>query len=80
MTVVRTISGPGGSGSPIVDGRGQVVATVFAGITQSDITLGVPNRIVRSALKLLQLPSRCRPATRRPLNPTPAESIAAHNR
>lgn len=80
VTVVRTVSGPGGSGSPIVDGRGQVVATVFAGITQSTTTLGVPNRIVRSALKRAQHPVKVPPCGAPPLNPTPAESIAARNR
>jgi len=53
---------------------------VFAGITRSDITLGVPNRIVRSALKLAQHPVKVPPCDARPLNPTPAESIAARNR
>lgn len=80
VTVIRGISGPGGSGSPVVDRRGQVVTTVFAGITQNDITLGVPNRIVRSALKRAQHPVKVPPCDAPPLMPTPAESIAARNR
>ena len=44
VTYLRGLSGPGGSGSPVIDRRGQVVGTIFAGITQSDITLAVPNQ------------------------------------
>jgi S1-C subfamily serine protease len=80
VTIFRGISAPGGSGSPVVDGRGQVVGTIFAGITQADITLGVPNRIVRSALKLAQHPVELPACTAPPLEPTPAQSIAARNR
>ena len=79
VTVIRGLSGPGGSGGPVVDRSGRVVATVFAGITQSDITLAVPNRIVRSALKRanhrVDVPSCNTP----PLNPTREESIRARN-
>jgi len=79
VTVFRGTSGPGGSGSPVVDRHGHVLGTVFAGIPQNGITLAVPNRIVRSALRRakenVQVPSCQTP----PLKPTRAQSIAARN-
>ncbi|MDQ6804299.1 MAG: trypsin-like peptidase domain-containing protein [Actinomycetota bacterium] len=42
-------SEPGNSGSPVVDRRGHVLATVFAGGSESG--LAVPNRLVRYALR-----------------------------
>jgi S1-C subfamily serine protease len=80
VTMLRGVSAPGGSGTPVVDGRGRVVGTIFAGITQSNLTLAVPNRIVRSALMLAQHPVEVPPCKAPPLEPTPAESIAARNR
>ncbi|MEO8968579.1 MAG: MarP family serine protease [Solirubrobacteraceae bacterium] len=53
--VLRVLTGlrgrvqPGNSGGPLVDGRGQVLATVFAAITEADHPGGfaVPNSVVR---------------------------------
>lgn len=79
VTIFRGTSGPGGSGSPVVDRRGHVLGTVFAGIPQNGITLAVPNRIVRSALRRAKervpVPSCKTP----PLKPTREQSIAARN-
>lgn len=44
-------SRPGNSGGPVVDGRGQVLTTIFGGFGGGQIGgLGVPNAVVRSAL------------------------------
>jgi len=79
VTVIRGINGPGGSGGPMIDRHGRVLATVFAGIQQHDITLAVPNRIVRSAMRRargrVDVPACGDP----PLKPTPRQSIAARN-
>lgn len=79
MTIIRGVNGPGGSGGPVVDRRGHVVATVFAGISQNGITLAVSNRIVCSALRRandrVEVPSCNAP----PLKPTREQSIAARN-
>ncbi|HWI07303.1 MAG TPA: trypsin-like peptidase domain-containing protein [Solirubrobacteraceae bacterium] len=79
VTIIRGLSGFGASGGPMVDRQGNVVATVFAGITETDVTLGVPNRIVRSALRRadhrVEVPSCGTP----PLEPTREESIAARS-
>lgn len=79
LTIIRGVDGPGGSGGPIIDHQGRVLATVFAGITQSDIILAVPNRVVRSAMRRargrVDVPDCGDP----PLKPTPRESIAARN-
>ncbi|MBA3747795.1 MAG: trypsin-like peptidase domain-containing protein [Solirubrobacterales bacterium] len=79
VTVIRGLNGPGGSGGPMIDRHGRVLATVFAGISQHSITLGVPNRIVRSAMRRARgrvgVPACGDP----PLKPTPKESIAARN-
>lgn len=79
VTTIRGLSGYGASGGPVVDRRGQVVATVFAGITQSDLTLAVPNRIVRSALRRAAHPVEVPTCNTPPLKPTRAESIAARD-
>jgi hypothetical protein len=50
VTLIRGRSQPGGSGGPVVDARGHVLATVFAG-NQAFGTLGVPNRFVRAGLR-----------------------------
>jgi len=79
VTVIRGISGPGGSGGPIIDRHGRVMATLFAGIPRSDIILAVPNRIVRSAMRRAGGQVRV-PACGDPLlKATPRESIAARN-
>jgi S1-C subfamily serine protease len=79
VTVIRGLNGPGGSGGPMIDRHGRVLATVFAGIPQHGITLAVPNRIVRSAMRRagsrVQVPACGDP----PLKPTPRQSIAARN-
>jgi len=81
VTVIRGIDGPGGSGGPVIDRQGRVLTTVFAGIEEMDIVLGVPNSIVRSALRRaragdgdrVEVPNCGDP----PLEPTPEESRAA---
>ena len=50
VTTVRGRSQPGNSGGPIVDARGRVLTTVFAGGLGVG-TLGVPNRFVRAGLR-----------------------------
>jgi len=53
ITALRGKVRPGNSGGPMVDGRGQVVATVFAAITGSPSGEGgfaVPNKLVREQL------------------------------
>ncbi len=79
VAVIRGIDGPGGSGGPVIDRQGRVMATVFAGIEENDIVLAVPNRIVRSALRRARgrvgVPACGDP----PIKPTPRESIAARN-
>ena len=55
ITALRGKVRPGNSGGPMVDARGQVVATVFAAITGSNSGEGgfaVPNALVRAQLKL----------------------------
>ena len=79
VTIIRGINGPGGSGGPVIDRQGRVLATVFAGITQSDITLAVPNRIVRSAMRRASRPVAVPDCGDPPLKPSPRESIAARN-
>ena len=79
VTVIRGMSGPGGSGGPVVDRHGRVVATVFAGIPQNGIVLAVPNRIVRSAMRRAADPVRVPGCGAPPLKPTSTESIAARN-
>lgn len=83
VTVIAGTSAPGGSGGPVIDREGRVVATVFSGIPkegrQPAVILAVPNRIVRSALKRanhrVDVPGCDDP----PLTPTARESIAARN-
>ncbi len=52
MTPFRGVVRNGNSGGPVVDGNGEVLATVFASAVSSDEPsgLGVPNDIVREAL------------------------------
>ena len=53
ITALRGRVRPGNSGGPMVDARGQVVATVFAAITGSPTGEGgfaVPNALVRTQL------------------------------
>jgi hypothetical protein len=54
ITGLRGLVRPGNSGGPMVDGAGQVVATVFAAITGSSDQGGfaVPNKLVRHELAL----------------------------
>jgi S1-C subfamily serine protease len=53
ITALRGRVRPGNSGGPMVDGHGQVVATVFAALTGTPRAGGfaVPNSLVRAALK-----------------------------
>lgn len=52
ITTFRGLVRPGNSGGPVVDGRGRVVATVFATSGRKGVRTGygVPNRVVRDAL------------------------------
>jgi S1-C subfamily serine protease len=52
MTPFRGVVRNGNSGGPVIDGDGEVLATVFASSVSSDEPsgLGVPNDIVREAL------------------------------
>ncbi len=58
---------PGNSGGPVVDSRGRVLTTIFAGYSRSAVVgLGVPNAVVRSALRRAGPPvsaGSCRSAT-----------------
>jgi S1-C subfamily serine protease len=53
ITALRGKVRPGNSGGPMIDGRGQVVATVFAALTGTPREGGfaVPNSLVRAALR-----------------------------
>jgi S1-C subfamily serine protease len=51
VTTYRARTQPGSSGGPIVDMRGRVLTTVFGGRVTRQSGLGVPNQIVRSALR-----------------------------
>lgn len=79
VTIVRGVNAPGGSGGPMIDRRGNVLATVFAGIDDYGITLAVPNRIVRSAIRRARSRVRVPACGTPPLTPTAKESIAARN-
>ena len=52
ITALRGVVKPGNSGGPLVDERGQVLATVFAAITGTPRPGGfaIPNSVVRTAL------------------------------
>ena len=66
ITALRGEVRPGNSGGPMVDGRGQVVATVFAALTGTPRAGGfaVPNDLVRAALRHAEAAGgRCRPGT-----------------
>ena len=79
VTIVGGVSGPGGSGGPMIDRRGNVLATVFAGIDGSGFTLAVPNRIVRSAIRRARSRVPVPKCHAPKLTPTAKESIAARN-
>jgi len=79
VTVIRGINAPGGSGGPMIDRRGRVLATVFAGIPESGFTLAVPNRIVRSAMRRAGGRVEVPACGARPITPTTRESIAARD-
>jgi S1-C subfamily serine protease len=52
MSSLRGAIRSGNSGGPVVDGRGRVVATVFAATTGGRPGgFGVPNDLVRAALR-----------------------------
>lgn len=58
VTTFRGVSGPGGSGGPIVDARGHVMAMVFGGRGLRGRGLGVPIEFVRKALREARGPVR----------------------
>lgn len=67
ITTFRGLVRPGNSGGPVVDGRGRVVATVFATAGSSETVrtgYGVPNQVVRDALA-----GRLRPVSSGPCAP-----------
>ena len=76
-TIIRGLSGFGASGGPVVDRQGNVMATVFAGITETDVTLAVPNRVVRAALRNADHPVEVPSCGTPPLEPTREQSLAA---
>lgn len=79
MTLFDGTSGPGGSGSPVVDRRGRVLGTVFGGVPTNHVNLAVPNSIVRSAMRRAKERVRVPACGTPPLEPTRAQSIAARN-
>jgi Trypsin-like peptidase domain/Colicin V production protein len=57
ITSLRGLVRQGNSGGPVVDGRGRVVATVFAAATGRERTgYGVPDSVVRDALRRVRGP------------------------
>lgn len=65
ITVLRGLVRQGNSGGPMVDSAGRVVTTVFAGTVGSRINggYGVPNAVVRSALRRSSRPVSTGPCT-----------------
>jgi S1-C subfamily serine protease len=62
---LRGLIQPGNSGGPVVDGRGRVLATVFAATTSGPRGgYGVPNSVVRDALEQDSGPVSTGPCTR----------------
>lgn len=51
LTAFRGLAQPGNSGGPLVDAQGRVLATVAIANGDGESGYGVPNRIVRSALR-----------------------------
>ena len=65
VTAVRGRVRPGNSGGPVVDARGRVVATVFAaGVGGGERGFGVPDEVVRRALRRAAGPVATGPCTR----------------
>ena len=79
VTIIRGVNAAGGSGGPVIDRRGNVLATVFAGIDDYSVTFAVPNRIVRSAIRRARSKVPVPACGAKPLMPTAKESIAARN-
>ena len=79
VTIIRGSSGFGASGGPMIDRRGNVLGTVFAGIEESGITLAVPNRIGRSAIRRARSRVKVPACGMKPLTPTAKESLAARS-
>jgi len=79
VTIIRGVNARGGSGGPMVDRRGNVLGTVFAGISDYGVTLAIPNRIVRSAIRRARSSVPVPACHAPPLKPTAKESIAARN-
>ena len=59
ITALRGKVQPGNSGGPMVNGRGQVVATVFAALTGTPRQGGfaIPDNLVRAAVRRAQAAS-----------------------
>jgi S1-C subfamily serine protease len=65
VTAVRARVRPGNSGGPVVDARGRVVTTVFAaGVGGAERGFGVPDAVVRRALRRAGGPAATGPCTR----------------
>ncbi len=65
VTSLRGLVRPGNSGGPMVDSTGRVVATIFAARTSGPAAgFGVPNEVVRAALRRTAGPVSTGPCTR----------------